>query len=187
MHTREKKKKRRNEKGKLKQKQQENLLRKVTDQRNNFDVTSAAAAFAWRCRCVFSGGRVGLMSSGLYAAPHRHRSARPDRLRSAGSRAPGMLHPLQRWQLPQPRHLRDTPNIRISPGIPTSPSRPASQHPSAGGFSCTVPASVPARRPPGSPTAPQSGAERAINPTVVFLLKPHGFGEVPHRMNPPEK
>lgn len=39
-------KKKKSEKGKLKQNQKENLLWKMTDQRNNFDVTSAAAAFA---------------------------------------------------------------------------------------------------------------------------------------------
>lgn len=38
--------KKKSEERKLKQNQKENLLWKTTDQRNNFDVTSAAAAFA---------------------------------------------------------------------------------------------------------------------------------------------
>lgn len=38
--------KKKSEERKLKQNQKENLLWKMTDQRNNFDVTSTAAAFA---------------------------------------------------------------------------------------------------------------------------------------------
>lgn len=122
-----------------------------------------------RLLCFFFLGRVGLVSSDLYTALREHCSALTDRLCPPASRTPGMLHPLRRMQLLQPRHLQDTAN--------TSAPTPSSQHPSAICFSQSVPASFPAQRPPGSPATLQRGSKvrdkthYGFSPTATWVRR----------------
>lgn len=91
-HEGERKKKK---KGKLRQKQKENLLWKMTDQRTNFDVTSAAAAFASRCHRLLFWGRVGLVGSDLFTAPSSTTEPPPSAPLGPGPSIPCISKPRQ--------------------------------------------------------------------------------------------
>lgn len=139
----------------------------MLDQTGNSGVSSAAAALASWGWYLFFWGKAVLASSDLYTVPTS--TALPSAIDSAWL-GPA-LHPLQRRQLRQLQHLRDTANIS-APAAASSPW-PSPQHPSA------VRGLSPHHSWPRGhqgPQPPHTGeAKQAIEPFVPFFLRPHTF------------